>query len=67
MRHFFDFNAGTILQGESVESVGGRLYDLVIEVINGRQTLAERNGCREFTVPYQVGRTYSACTDGCKA
>lgn len=40
-----DLNAGTILDGEeSIAQTGKRLYDLVLEVANGRTTKAEELG-----------------------
>ena len=51
-----DFNAGTILQGESVEAVGERLLDLVLEVASGKKTKSEAMGIgdEEFT-PWHFG------------
>ncbi len=56
LRNFFDFNAGGVLEGEPVESVGKRLFDYMLAVANGETTIAEELGCREFTVPYQVNK-----------
>jgi len=51
-----DFNAGTILQGESVEAVGERIFDLVLEVAGGKKTKSEAMGIgdEEFT-PWHLG------------
>jgi altronate dehydratase large subunit len=51
-----DINAGTILDGsESLRSVGGRIFDAVVETASGRLTKAEALGYREFIV-YQTSR-----------
>lgn len=51
-----DINCGTVLTGESVASVGRRIYRRVIEVASGEQTRSEVNGFgdNEF-VPWQLG------------
>ena len=46
-----DLNAGTILDGgESLNSVGRRIFDSVVEVASGRLTKAEVLGFHEFIV-----------------
>jgi altronate dehydratase large subunit len=46
-----DVNAGTILDGgESLNSVGGRIFSSVVEVASGRLTKAEALGFHEFIV-----------------
>lgn len=46
-----DINAGKILDGsESLNSVGQRIFDLIIHTANGRQTKAEALGYKEFVV-----------------
>jgi altronate dehydratase large subunit len=46
-----DINAGTILTGEeSMESVGKRVFNEVIEVASGKLTLGERLGYDNFSV-----------------
>lgn len=51
-----DLNAGVILEGESVESVGSRLFELVLETASGGRTKSELNGVgeEEFS-PWQIG------------
>lgn len=54
-----DINAGTIVSdGESVESVGRRIYVRLLEVASGRASLSEQHGLgdNEF-VPWQIGAT----------
>jgi altronate dehydratase large subunit len=46
-----DINAGTILDGsESLNSVGKRIYDTIIQTANGRQTKAEALGYKDYIV-----------------
>lgn len=54
-----DFDASAVLDGESVEVVGRRLFEELIEVANGRPTAAERHRLEEFAIhdiPPQVAR-----------
>ena len=39
-----DLDAGPILEGEPVESVGRRLFELILDVAGGRPTKSERQG-----------------------
>ena len=51
MRDNMDVNAGTILNGsESLNSVGKRIYDTIIQTANGRQTKAEALGYKDYIV-----------------
>jgi altronate dehydratase large subunit len=51
-----DINAGTILDGgESLRSVGSRIFEAVVETASGRLTKAEALGYGEFIV-YQTSR-----------
>jgi altronate hydrolase len=53
-----DLDAGTILEGEPVESVGRRIFELMLEVASGRSTKSERQdvGEEEFA-PWTIGPT----------
>lgn len=54
-----DINAGTIVSdGDSVEQVGERIYQRLLEVASGSTTLSEGHGLgdNEF-VPWQIGAT----------
>lgn len=53
-----DFNAGTILDGDSVESVGIRMFDLILDVASGKPTKSEAAGIgeEEFS-PWMIGPT----------
>ena len=39
-----DINAGRILEGESVESLGAEIFEEIIAVASGKQTKSERQG-----------------------
>lgn len=56
MQDDMDINAGTILTGESIESVGWRIFEEILTVASGKQTCSERLGYGddEF-VPWIVG------------
>lgn len=57
MEENIDLNAGTIIEGtESIEEVGRRLFNLLIEVAGGRLTKAEQLGHHEFAIT-RIGPT----------
>lgn len=51
-----DVNAGTVLEGESVEEVGQRIFQEIVAVAGGKRTKSELNGFgdEEF-LPWTVG------------
>lgn len=50
-KHWFDFNAGTIIEGEDREEAAKRLWKLIIDVASGRQrTRCEENGFKEIMI-----------------
>lgn len=51
-----DFNAGRIVEGESLEEVGRQLFEQLLDVASGKQTCSEQLGIgdEEF-VPWLVG------------
>ena len=56
MRDNMDVNAGTILDGgESLRSVGERIFRAIVEVASGKETSAEALGYRDFIV-YKTSR-----------
>ncbi len=58
MKDDMDLDAGTILEGESVESVGRRLFDKILEVASGDLTKSERIGVgEEEFAPWTIGPT----------
>jgi altronate hydrolase len=51
-----DLNAGTVLEGESVENAGKRIFELVLEVAGGWKTKSELGGVGEEEFdPWQIG------------
>jgi altronate hydrolase len=53
-----DLDAGPILEGEPVESVGRRLFDLILDAASGRATKSERQGVgEEEFAPWSIGPT----------
>ncbi|HWE39125.1 MAG TPA: altronate dehydratase family protein [Isosphaeraceae bacterium] len=56
MRDDMDFDAGTILDGEPVAAAGHRLFDLILDVADGRRTKSEAHGIgEEEFAPWQIG------------
>jgi altronate hydrolase len=53
-----DFDAGVVLSGASIETVGAELFDLILAVASGEPTKSEAQdlGDEEF-VPWTVGPT----------
>ncbi len=53
-----DLNAGTVLEGEDLQSVGDRFFEFALKVASGQKTLSEKMGIgdHEF-VPWTVGPT----------
>ena len=47
---WIDFDAGSIVNGESIDDAAKRLMDLVIETANGKETQAERHGYRGISI-----------------
>lgn len=53
-----DLDAGVILDGEPVEAVGARLFELILEVASGAATKSERAGVgEEEFAPWTIGPT----------
>jgi altronate hydrolase len=53
-----DLDAGTILEGEPVESVGRRIFEMILDVAGGHATRSERAGVgEEEFAPWQIGPT----------
>ncbi|GAD52847.1 altronate hydrolase [Halarchaeum acidiphilum MH1-52-1] len=50
MANNMDVNASTVIDGESIESVGERVYETLLAVAGGERTEAERRGLEEFAV-----------------
>ncbi len=58
MNDDMDLDAGTIVQGESIASVGDRMLDKILAVASGEKTKSEilGYGDDEFT-PWSIGPT----------
>ncbi|HUS54455.1 MAG TPA: altronate dehydratase family protein [Thermohalobaculum sp.] len=52
-----DVNAGRIIdQGATIEEVGREIFDLLLEVASGKQSLSEAQGLGDYEfVPWQIG------------
>jgi altronate hydrolase len=51
-----DIDCGVILEGESVASVGRRIFEAIVQVASGHQTKSECNGVGEAEfVPWMIG------------
>ncbi len=51
MRDNIDINAGAIIEGsESIESIGERIFEEIVEVASGKETRAEALGHHEFAI-----------------
>ncbi|WP_165073965.1 UxaA family hydrolase [Paludisphaera rhizosphaerae] len=58
LRDDMDLDAGTILDGESVEAVGRRVFDSILAVASGEPTRSERAGIgEEEFAPWTIGPT----------
>lgn len=59
MNDNMDINAGTIIEGkETIEDVGKRIFDEVLEVASGKQTKSEVLGHKEFSIFRERGHAY---------
>ncbi len=57
-----DFNAGVILEGTSIPETGERLFEMLLEIANGKTTKSEINGDFEYTIPRESARkNYGGC------
>jgi altronate dehydratase large subunit len=50
MSNNIDVDASTVLEGESLDSVGERIAATIRDVADGRLTAAERRGMEEFAI-----------------
>jgi altronate hydrolase len=48
--NWIDFNAGTVVEDESLDAAGLRLFEYVLDVANGSKTRNEINGFREIAI-----------------
>jgi altronate dehydratase large subunit len=49
MKDDMDVNAGSLVEGQSLDGLRAKMIDLMIRVINGEKTKAEKNGMEVFT------------------
>lgn len=50
-RHWFDFNAGTLLDRDDLETLGASAWDLILEIASGRKrTRNEENGYKDIMI-----------------
>ncbi|MFB5192566.1 UxaA family hydrolase [Alicyclobacillus fastidiosus] len=50
-RNWIDFNAGSLVEGDDIQTLAASLYNAVIDIASGRvQTRNEKNGCREIAI-----------------
>ena len=49
-KNWIDFDAGPIVNGESIDDAAKRLLDLVIETASGKETQTERRGYRSISI-----------------
>lgn len=55
-QNWIDFNAGTLLEGESMENLGKRFAQYIIQVANGEQVNNEKKNYREIAI-FKTGVT----------
>ena len=48
--NWIDFNAGSVAEGESLDTAGERLLDFVLEIASGKKTKSEERGAREIAI-----------------
>ncbi|HOI19078.1 MAG TPA: UxaA family hydrolase [Candidatus Woesearchaeota archaeon] len=57
MKDFLDIDAGQIINGKSLEEFSQELFDLMLDVCNGKMTLSEINRNYEFSIN-RIGPTF---------
>lgn len=50
MSNNMDVNASTLFEGDSLDSIGERIFETLVAVADGRPTEAERRGLTEFAI-----------------
>ncbi len=48
--NWIDFNAGVLVEGDSMEETAGKLFDLVIETASGRKVCSEEAGFHDMAI-----------------
>lgn len=50
-KHWFDFNAGTLLEGRTMEELSGELWELILDIASGRKKAKnEENGYKDIMI-----------------
>lgn len=64
MSNNMDVNAASLFDGESLESIGERVYEQLLTVANGQRTESEHRGLTEFAIneinPHELGTVREA-------
>jgi altronate hydrolase len=48
--NWIDFNAGKLVEGVSMDTLGNEFFDYVLSVASGAQTKSEKAGCRDLAI-----------------
>ena len=48
--HWTDFNAGVLAEGSDIEATADRLFELALEVAEGKETSSEKLGCQDISI-----------------
>lgn len=49
-KNWIDFNAGEIINGENIDTLSQELFDLILDIANGKKTKNEINGYRDIAI-----------------
>ena len=50
-KHWFDFNAGTLLEGQTMDELSTQMWTLILDIASGRkQTKNEENGYKDIMI-----------------
>ena len=55
-RNWIDFDAGRLLEGRTLDELGGELFELVLRIASGTQTRSEENGFHDLAI-FKTGIT----------
>ncbi|MBR6442059.1 MAG: altronate dehydratase [Clostridia bacterium] len=55
-RNWIDFDAGRLLEGRTLDELGGELFELVLRIASGEQTRSEENGFHDLAI-FKTGIT----------
>jgi altronate dehydratase large subunit len=57
MKDFIDIDAGEIIEGASLNDIGERIFNCLVDVCHGKQTASEINGSTEIAIN-RIGPTF---------